>query len=48
MHKDTSRVGRDDTGRQFVYQFTDEMDKNHRADTHENVTEGRIDELPGI
>lgn len=46
MTKDTFRIGKDDTGRQYVYQFIDELDKNHRADTGGSVTEGRMYEIP--
>lgn len=47
MTKDTFRIGIDDTRRQYVYQFMDEQDKNHRTDTGGSVTEGRMYELPG-
>lgn len=48
MTKDTFRIGIDDTGRQYVYQFIDEQDKNHMTDTGGSVTEGRMYELSGI
>lgn len=47
MTKDTFKVAKDDVGRMYVYQFVDELDKNHRADAAGSVTEGRMYELPG-
>ena len=41
MDKNTFKIGTDDTGRRFVYQDVDELDKNHRADNQCAVTEGR-------
>ena len=48
MDKNTFKVGTDDTGRRFVYQDVDELDKNHRADNQCAVTEGRMYEIQGI
>jgi hypothetical protein len=42
MDKNTFKIGTDDTGRRFVYQDVDELDKNHRADNQCAVTEGRL------
>ena len=37
----------DDSGRKFVYQNIEEMDKNHRGDNKNAVTEGRMYEIQG-
>ncbi|KAJ8320533.1 LOW QUALITY PROTEIN: hypothetical protein KUTeg_002120 [Tegillarca granosa] len=48
MTIDTFQLGTDDTGRRFIYQAVDELDKNHRADySTESVTEGRMFEVQG-
>jgi hypothetical protein len=43
----TYKIARDDVDREFIYQFADELDKNHRADATGSVTEGRMYALPG-
>ncbi|KAL5006936.1 hypothetical protein ScPMuIL_015742 [Solemya velum] len=47
MKKETFKVAVDDSGRKFVYQNIEEMDKNHRADNENAVTEGRMYKIQG-
>lgn len=49
MTKETLKIGVDDTGRRFVYQNIDELDKNHRGviNNPTSVTDGRVYENPG-
>ena len=49
MKKDTFRIATDATGRRFVYQHTDEKDKNHKenADPNDTVGEGSMYERAG-
>jgi hypothetical protein len=48
MTKRTFALATDDTGRRYVYQCVDELDKNHRVGATKTVTGGRIYEIPGI
>lgn len=47
--KGNIKIGVDDTGRRFVYQFFDELNKNHRGviNNPTSVTDGRVYENPG-
>lgn len=47
MNKSTFDISTDSTGRRYVYQKIDELDKNHRDLTTGRVTQGRMYELPG-
>ena len=49
MTKDTFRLKTDASGHKYVYQYRDELDKNHRANTSplDSVTEGRMYEKKG-
>ena len=47
MSKDTFQIATDDSGRRFVYQVIDELDKNHRENCKASVTEGRMYEVVG-
>jgi hypothetical protein len=40
LNKDTFKVGRDDTGRQFVYQFTDKMEKKPTGQALREMLQG--------
>ena len=49
MTRDTFALGTDGTGRKYIYQRVDELDKNHIHTTSpdDTVGEGRIYEFPG-
>ena len=47
MTKETFEVAVDSTGKRYVYQKIDELDKNHRDLTTGAATQGRMYEQPG-
>lgn len=48
MTKETFELSTDSTGKRYIYQKTDELDKNHRDTTTGAVTQGRMYELQGM
>jgi len=42
INVNTFKITRDDTGKRYVYQCVDELDKNHRENSSTSTTEGRI------
>lgn len=47
MNKTTFEIGKDSKGREYVYQRTDELDKNHREVTDSSVTEAHMYAVQG-
>ncbi|KAJ8318111.1 hypothetical protein KUTeg_003202 [Tegillarca granosa] len=47
MTKSTFKVDQDDTWKRYVYQSADELGKNHRENSTNNNTEGRMYKIPG-
>ena len=48
MNKSTFALETDDLGKRYISQTTDELDKNHRENSTQSVTEGRMYEILGI
>jgi hypothetical protein len=42
LTRDKIKIARDGLGREFIYQFADDLDKNHRADATGSVKECRM------
>ena len=48
MTKETFELSTDSTGKRYIYQKQDELDKNYRDTTTGAVTQGRLYELQGM
>ena len=48
MDKSTFTLETDDLGKRYIGQITDELDKNHKENSTQSVTEGRLYEIPDI
>ena len=48
MSKETFQLAVDSTGKRYIYQKVDELDKNHRDLTTGAVSQGRMYELKGL
>ena len=48
MTKETFELSTDSTGKRYIYQKQEELDKNHRDTTTAAVTQGRMYELQGM
>jgi hypothetical protein len=48
MTIETFELSTDSTGKRYIFQKTDELDKNHRDTTTGTVTQGRMYELQGM
>ncbi|CAG2196909.1 unnamed protein product [Mytilus edulis] len=47
MNKSTFAIQTDASGREYVFQARDELDKNHRENSDSCITEGRMYAVPG-
>lgn len=47
MNKKTFAIAKDSQGREYIFQATDELDKNHREETDSNVTDAHMYAVPG-